>query len=121
MTKEERKIFAVVESMIVWDYMARTGEELKAIAIPILYNKGLLYKKKYKMSCTLCEYYFKWVNKKKGFYSCDNCIWPNSNNKKRSFCSDKKGLFIKWGRSKTKKEAKKSARDIFNMFKGMEV
>lgn len=97
MNTESGRIFAVVECMILWDYLATTGMKDKQEAIINLYRKKQLHKNHYFSSCPFCDF----------FEDCNSCLWPKYYKGQVRFqCCAHSSPFSKWKINRNKETAK---------------
>jgi len=95
MTKDELRILARTECLILWDELARTGSRSKLDTIRALHRIGRLSLDRYGCDCPLCEFL-----REDGKLSCENCIWPGDK-RKTARCIRYNSPFYEWSRHRT--------------------
>ena len=90
------KILAMTECLILWDYLAETGEDNKTRALRHLHHNKLISLADYDSSCPLCHY-----------LRCQYCVWPRYDNYYR--CCSKKSPYIEWEERSCGVPARKAA------------
>lgn len=104
--KDETKILALTECLILWDYLAETGAPDKHDAVRDLHVSQKLSRPGYKASCPFCHY----------FGECNNCLWLATSGE---VCTDH--LFTEWLIARGRKTRKKAAKKVLDFLLTIEI
>ena len=98
------KILAMTECLILWDYLAETGEESKFVAMARLFNSGRLAQDSYgELNCPLCER-----------------LWFGGPNGFLAKCEAAGNPFDTWRLSKISSERKAAAKKVLELLESIE-
>lgn len=110
MTPEETKIVAIVESMLIWDELSRTGGNNKLGVVRKLYKERKISSNQYNLMCPLCNEY--WDPS-----ACHDCPWPGVGHTR---CE--RGLYGIWAYlARNNEDRMKYAKRIFEMLSEVEI
>ena len=121
MDKKSLEILARTESLILWDYLAETGERSKRGAINKLYSERKLSENEYYFNCPFCEYL---RHRSTGIdydQGCGNCIWPGAQAGPVIACNLKRSPLMKWSYARTESEHKQAAKEVFDLIWDIEI
>ncbi len=107
MTKDEKQILAMTETLILWDYLAETGERFKFEATEYLHSKNVLEKASYNGGCPLCDR-----------LQCKACVWPHYADENR--CLSEESPYFEWTCSPTIEDRKSAAKKVLNLLLSIE-
>lgn len=103
MTQEETQILAMVECLLVWDWLSKRDfqkthntKPYKKIAINALYKDRVIHKNHYTEACPFCDAFN---------FDCDSCLWKNPHYIIGCCASDSPWTF--WKQNPSAKNAKK--------------
>ena len=106
MTRDEKLILAMTESLILWDRLAETGET-KHETIAALHREGVLYKTDYCGGCPLCD-----------GLKCVLCPWPIYADDKH--CLSNESPFYYWRLAKHPDDRKAAAKKVLDLLLSVE-
>ncbi len=124
MTEDEVKILAMTECLILWDYLAETGEDSKSRAALYLYENNKLSMGEYNHGCPLCEYirHTDGLNDIDLGEGCQKCLWPKDQYYTAYTipCVHRKSPFRAWQGARTPAARKAAAKEVLNMLLAIE-
>ena len=112
------KILAMTECLILWDYLAETGDLSKLMAIEKLYKDGKLSCGKYMCDCPFCSYLRCLESDGHG---CESCLWPVTGGPDYVLYCERDGSpYRKWLLSRTKEDKTSAAVEVLRLLESIE-
>ena len=111
----EKKIFAVAEAWVLWDYIAETGITDKQEAINRLYRESKLHKSVYECRCPLCDELRGRDADPFRENRCRDCPWPRKG--MPDYCLHIASPYREWEGTRSKESATK----VFNLLETMDI
>jgi len=116
---EETKILAMTECLVLWDYLAKTGEPYKFIAISELHKNGKLASSGYgEFDCPLCFRLRK--STLDGDCGCGDCHWPGEKESYKAKCEQAGSPFNDWRFSHNTRQRKSAAKKVLELLLSIE-
>jgi len=109
-------VVALKDSIILWEFLAKTGRKDKIRAIIDLHKMGEMKDSFFFLACPLCEYSSA-VLRRSGVMCRSRCTfcpvkWVDISTGYRTHCESRDSSYIKWYGSPTKAGRKKYAREV---------
>ena len=109
----------MTECLILWDYLAETGEPSKLIAIHKLHRDGKLSCTNYgEFNCPLCLYLRGDTDGDDS--GCYDCLWPGEYNPYCAKCELPNSPFNEWRFADEKSEYKTAAEKVLDLLLSIE-
>ena len=113
------EILAMTECLILWDYLAETGEESKFVAINRLFDDSKLAQDSYgEWHCPLCFHLR--VSPWDDGYGCKDCLWPGKPDALSAKCEAYGSPFNTWRFSTLRAERKAAAKRVLELLESVE-